>query len=52
MLLRGTPLYEQKQLYGFRESDDQAIPIVVSSNSFSETEYAEMARIAQFLEEN
>lgn len=52
MLLRGTPLYEQKHLYGFRESDDQAIPIVVSSNSFSETEYAEMARIAQSLEEN
>ncbi|WP_095067609.1 B12-binding domain-containing radical SAM protein [Pseudomonas sp. Irchel 3A18] len=52
MLLRGTPLYEQKQLYGFKESDDQAIPIVVASNSFSETEYAEMARIAKLLEEN
>ncbi len=52
MLLRGTPLYEQKELYGFKESDDQAIPIVVASNSFSETEYIEMARIAQSLEEN
>lgn len=52
MLLRGTPLYEQKQLYGFKESDDQAIPIVLSSNSFSETEYAEMATIAQLLEKN
>ncbi|MCY1204927.1 B12-binding domain/radical SAM domain protein [compost metagenome] len=52
MLLRGTPLYEQKQHYGFRESDDQRIPIVVSSNSFSKAEHAEMARIAQLLEEN
>jgi radical SAM superfamily enzyme len=52
MLLRGTPLYEQKQLYGFKESDDKAIPIVVASNSFSETEYTEMARIAKLLEEN
>jgi radical SAM superfamily enzyme YgiQ (UPF0313 family) len=52
MLLRGTPLHEQKQLYGFKESDDQAIPIVVSSNSFSETEYAEMSHLAQLLEVN
>jgi radical SAM superfamily enzyme YgiQ (UPF0313 family) len=52
MLLRGTPLYEQKQLYGFRESSDQRIPIVVASNSFSESEHAEMACIAKLLEEN
>lgn len=52
MLLRGTPLYEQKRLYGIKESDDQTIPIVVASNSFSETEYAEMAHIAKLLEEN
>jgi len=52
MLLRGTPLYEQKHLYGFRESDDQRIPIVVASDSFSEAEHAQMARIATMLEEN
>lgn len=52
MLLRGTPLYEQKQQYGFVESDDQRIPIVVASNTFSELEHTEMARIAQKLEES
>lgn len=52
MLLRGTPLYEQKAQYGFRESEGQAIPVVVASNSFTEVEYAEMARIASELEEH
>lgn len=51
MLLRGTPLYEQKARYEFMESNDTRIPIVVASNSFSEREHAEMARIAQMLEE-
>ena len=50
MLLRGTPLHEQKHLYGFRESTDQRIPIVVASNDFSEMEYAEMACLAKQLE--
>lgn len=50
MLLRGTPLYEQKELYGFVESNDQGIPIVIASNSFSQEEYAEMAKIAEMLE--
>ncbi|WP_052761239.1 B12-binding domain-containing radical SAM protein [Sedimenticola thiotaurini] len=52
MLLRGTPLYEQKERYGFKESSDQPIPIVVSSNTFSEEDHVEMARIARELEEN
>lgn len=52
MLLRGTPLYEQKELYGFVESNDQSIPIVIASNSFSQEEYAEMANIAEMLEES
>lgn len=52
MLLRGTPLHEQKDLYGFKENTDQRIPIVVSSNTFSEEDHAEMARIARELEEN
>ncbi|MCK4794543.1 MAG: cobalamin-dependent protein [Desulfobacteraceae bacterium] len=52
MLLRGTPLYEQKERYGLKESTDQRIPIVVSSNSFSEVDHAEMARKARELESN
>lgn len=52
MLLRGTPLDEQKARYGFRESVDQRIPIVVASDSFSEAEHAEMARMALELEAN
>ncbi|WP_269321215.1 B12-binding domain-containing radical SAM protein [Halomonas sp. BC04] len=52
MLLRGTPLYEQKERYGFRESLDQRIPVVVESNSFSKADNAEMARIALALEES
>lgn len=51
MLLRGTPLNEKKELYGFRESTNQRIPIVVSSNTFTEAEHAEMERIACDLEE-
>lgn len=52
MLLRGTPLHEQRGRYAFRESLDQRIPIVIASDSFSETEHAEMARIALALEES
>ncbi len=52
MLLRGTPLYEQNQKYGFVENDDQRIPIVVANNTFSELEHTEMARIVQILEES
>lgn len=52
MLLRGTPLYEQKELYGFVESNDQSIPIVIASNSFSQEDYTEMAKIADKLEES
>lgn len=51
MLLRGTPLHEQRARYGLRESLDQRIPIVVASDSFTEAEHAEMARIAMALEE-
>ncbi|WP_346796316.1 cobalamin-dependent protein [Halomonas sp. Bachu 37] len=51
MLLRGTPLYEQKARYGFRESLGQRIPVVVASHSFSEADHAEMARIALALGE-
>jgi coproporphyrinogen III oxidase-like Fe-S oxidoreductase len=50
MLLRGTPLYEQKENYGFKESEDQRIPIVIFSNTFSKADHDEMTRIARELE--
>ncbi|MFF7709485.1 cobalamin-dependent protein [Pseudomonas sp. NPDC007930] len=50
MLLRGTPLHAQRERYGFREGLDTRIPIVVASDSFSEAEHAEMARLATALE--
>ncbi len=46
MLLRGTPLYEQKDQFGFVESTDQRIPTVVASHSFTEVEYHAMAALA------
>lgn len=51
MLLRGTLLHERRARYGLRESFGQRIPIVVASDTFSEAEHAEMARIAMALEE-
>lgn len=49
MLLRGTPLYEQKNQYGLRETVGEAIPIVIASNSFTEAEHKAMAIIAEGL---
>jgi hypothetical protein len=46
MLLRGTPLYDQKHQFGFKESIDQRIPIVIASDSFTEDEYRSMADLA------
>lgn len=46
MLLRGTPLYEQKKRFGLKESYDQKIPVVIASNSFTEDEYSAMAELA------
>ena len=48
MLLRGTPLYYQRDRWGYVESDDR-IPVVVESNSFSRGEYDEMKHIAEDL---
>lgn len=50
MLLRGTPLYEQRDLYGFVEGGDQRIPTVIASNSFNEADYDRMQQIAHMLE--
>jgi radical SAM superfamily enzyme YgiQ (UPF0313 family) len=49
MLLRGTPLYKEKAKYGFKESTDLRIPLVIASNSFSETDYAAMKQLADTL---
>jgi radical SAM superfamily enzyme YgiQ (UPF0313 family) len=49
MLLRGTPLYKQKAQYGFMESTDLRIPLVIASNSFSETDYVAMQQLAATL---
>lgn len=46
MLLRGTPLYKEKATYGFKESTDLRIPLVIASNTFSETDYAAMQQLA------
>lgn len=46
MLLRGTPLHKQKAQYGLKESTDLRIPLVIASNSFSETDYAAMQQLA------
>ena len=60
MLLRGTPLYEQKMQLGLIESTEIAsaeinrvqidIPHVISSPSFTYEEWKEMAKLAESLE--
>lgn len=54
MLLKGTELFYQKELFGFREQEigEFNIPVVVESNSFSENEWYLMQEIAQSLDEN
>ena len=49
MLLRGTELHAQRDDWGFVESNDDRIPIVVESKTFSREDYAEMKRIADDL---
>ncbi len=49
MLLRGTPLHEQRARWGFIESEGERLPLVVASDSFSREDHAEMARIATAL---
>lgn len=61
MLLRGTPLYDQKRQLGLIESTDihlekiprqqQNIPHVVASQTFSYKEWLEMANIAESLDD-
>lgn len=50
MLLRGTPLYDQRERWGFVESVGDRIPHVVSSASFSEADFVAMGEVAASLE--
>jgi radical SAM superfamily enzyme YgiQ (UPF0313 family) len=48
MLLKGTKLYKDKEKWGLKEKIfENNIPIVVESNSFSETEWKKMKQIAE-----
>ena len=49
MLLRGTPLHAQREMWGYIESVGDRIPVAVESSSFSRNDHAEMARIANDL---
>ncbi len=49
MLLRGTPLSQNRAKWNLRESDD-AIPVVLSSETFTESDWQEMAALARSLE--
>lgn len=60
MLLRGTPLHDQKQQYNLRESNEiilpeipriqDHIPHIISSDTFSYSDWKKMAEIATKLE--
>jgi len=52
MLLRGTPLYIERERWGFVESVGERIPIVVASGTFSQDDHARMAALAAWLERN
>ena len=49
MLLRGTPIHEQREKWGYVESVGERIPIVVGSRWFSRSEHSRMADIASGL---
>ena len=52
MILRGTPLDQQREDFGLVESENKAIPHVIASNSFTHQEYRQMALLAQAVNEN
>lgn len=54
MLLRGTELFDQKDQWGMveRAMGDYHIPTVISSNSFSESDWLKMRDIAESLGDN
>lgn len=46
MILRGTELDKQREEFGLVESDNEAIPHVIASNSFTHQEYRQMELLA------
>ena len=46
MILRGTELDKQREEFGLVESDNEAIPHVIASNSFTLQEYCQMEGLA------
>ncbi len=52
MILRGTRLDKQREAFGLVESENEAIPHVIASNSFTHQEYRQMALLAQAVNEN
>jgi radical SAM superfamily enzyme YgiQ (UPF0313 family) len=51
MLLKGTPIYAEKERWGFEESDE-AIPVVVASRTFSRSDHAAMQALADWVREH
>ena len=49
MLLKGTALYQDRDLYDFKEEYIDGIPYVCSSNSFTKEDYKEMKELAKEL---
>ncbi len=49
MLLRGTPIHEQQEKWGYVESDGERIPVVVESRWFSRRDHSRMKDIASGL---
>ena len=47
MILRGTPLDQQREAFALVESENEAIPHVIASNSFTHEEYCQMERLAE-----
>lgn len=48
MLLRGTQLEQERELWGVRENGG-AMPVVIASNTFTEADWAVMAKISEAL---
>lgn len=47
MILRGTALDKQREKFGLIESENEAIPHVIASNSFTHADYRKMEALAQ-----
>ena len=54
MLLKGTPLFQEKEKWNLKEEilNDFDIPVVISSNSFNKDDWYKMKEIADSLNSN